>query len=97
MDLNESTSIVFGARYDSYELTPKPDALYTINEPANNNLLYIDDNELSVKLGFIHEFEEGLSLFGQYAEGFRAPDFQSANLSFTNLAYYYSVKVRRIF
>ena len=93
MDLNESTSIVFGARYDSYELTPKPDALYTINEPANNNLLYIDDNELSVKLGFIHEFEEGLSLFGQYAEGFRAPDFQSANLSFTNLAYYYSVKV----
>ena len=93
MELNEKTSIVFGARYDSYELNPQPDALYAINEPANNNLLYIDDNELSAKLGFIHEFEDGLSLFGQYAEGFRAPDFQSANLSFTNLAYYYSVKV----
>ena len=90
MELNEKTSIVFGARYDSYELNPQPDALYAINEPANNNLLYIDDNELSAKLGFIHEFEDGLSLFGQYAEGFRAPDFQSANLSFTNLAYYYS-------
>tara|TARA_B100001996_G_scaffold91195_1_gene67900 strand:- start:149 stop:2329 length:2181 start_codon:yes stop_codon:yes gene_type:complete len=93
MDLNDKTSIVFGARYDSYELNPQPDALYTINEPANNNLLYIDDNEISAKVGFIHKFEEGLSLFAQYAEGFRAPDFQSANLSFTNLAYYYSVKV----
>ena len=40
-----------------------------------------------MKFGFLRDLSDQVSFYAQYAEGFRAPDFQSANLSFTNLAF----------
>ena len=91
LELNEKTTIVFGARYDGYELTPTPDDLFYANAQSTNELYFIDDSEVSMKLGFLRNLSEEVSFYAQYAEGFRAPDFQSANLSFTNLAFRYAV------
>ena len=91
LELNEKTTIVFGARYDGYELTPIPDALFYANAQSTNQLYFIDDSEVSMKLGFLRDLSDEVSFYAQYAEGFRAPDFQSANLSFTNLAFRYAV------
>ena len=92
VEWSAKTSIVFGARYDGYKLTPRPDALYEVNEPAGNQLLHIDDNKVSLKLGVIRSLSDNLSFFAQYAEGFRSPDYQAANLSFTNQAYRYAIE-----
>ena len=91
LELNEKTTIVFGARYDGYELTPTADDLFYANAQSTNELYFIDDSEVSMKLGFLRNLSEEVSFYAQYAEGFRAPDFQSANLSFTNLAFRYAV------
>ena len=90
-EVNEKTTIVFGARYDGYELTPIADELFYANSQATNQLYFIDDSAVSMKFGFLRVLSDEVSFYAQYAEGFRAPDFQSANLSFTNLAFRYAV------
>ena len=79
-------------RYDGYQLTPKSDSLYEINAPSGNKLLNIDDSNISLKLGAIQDLSDNISVFAQYAEGFRSPDYESANLSFLNQAYRYAVE-----
>ena len=91
LELNDKTTLVFGARYDGYELTPVPDDLFYANAQSTNQLYFIDDSEVSMKFGFLRVLSDEVSFYAQYAEGFRAPDFQSANLSFTNLAFRYAV------
>ena len=90
-EVSYKTTLVFGARYDGYELTPIPDDLFYANSQSNNQLYFIDDSEVSIKLGLLRDLSDEVSFYAQYAEGFRAPDFQSANLSFTNLAFRYAV------
>ena len=92
IEFNSRTSVSFGMRYDGYQLTPKSDALYEINAPSGNELLRIDDSNVSLKLGVIRDLSENVSAFAQYAEGFRSPDYESANLSFLNQAYRYAVE-----
>ena len=92
IEFNSRTSVSFGMRYDGYQLTPKSDALYEINAPSGNELLRIDDSNVSLKLGVIRDLSENISVFAQYAEGFRSPDYESANLSFLNQAYRYAVE-----
>ena len=91
LEWNDKTTLVFGVRYDGYELTPIPDALFFANAQSTNQLYFIDDSEVSMKFGFLRDLSDQVSFYAQYAEGFRAPDFQSANLSFTNLAFRYAV------
>jgi hemoglobin/transferrin/lactoferrin receptor protein len=89
--LSDKATLVLGVRYDSYELTPQPDALYNNSNVAGNDLAFIDDGAFSTKLGFMYDVSDQISAFAQYAEGFRSPDYESANLTFTNFAHFYSV------
>ena len=91
IEITPKASIVIGARYDSYELKPSVDELFNRSNVARNALSYIDDSAVSGKLGFIYDINDSLSIFAQYAEGFRSPDYESANISFTNFAFFYSV------
>ena len=91
IEITPKASIVLGARYDSYELKPSVDELFNRSNVARNELSYIDDSAISSKLGFIYDLNSNISLFAQYAEGFRSPDYESANISFTNFAFFYSV------
>ena len=88
---NDRMSLVLGLRYDQYDLNPQPDSLFNASNVSRNELAQIDDSAVSGKLGFLYDLSDNLSIFAQYAEGFRSPDYESANLSFVNFAYYYSV------
>ena len=91
VELNDTTSIVFGARNDSYELNTSVDQLFINVNPFGYSLVDQDDSKTSLKFGFIKDIAEDFSFFYQYAEGFRSPDFYSSNLSFTNFAFRYTI------
>jgi hemoglobin/transferrin/lactoferrin receptor protein len=91
IELTDRATMVIGLRYDQYELTPRTDKLFNNSNAAQNSLANIDDGALSSKFGFLYDISNDISVFTQYAEGFRSPDYESANLTFTNFAYFYSV------
>lgn len=78
-----------GLRYDYYQLEPNPDTIFTEDNPGITPV-DITDSALSPKLSAVYKFDSGLSLYGQYAEGFRAPPFNDANIGFTNLLFGYT-------
>ncbi len=82
-------SLIPGLRYDYYRLTPKPDALFTKDNPGITPVK-IKDDALSPKVGLLYRFNPQYTLFGQYALGFRAPPFNDVNIGFTNLAFGYT-------
>jgi|TARA_B110000116_G_scaffold116005_1_gene100694 hemoglobin/transferrin/lactoferrin receptor protein len=92
VSITEDQTLVFGARYDGYELDPQTDSLFNNSNVLKNKLAYINDSEVSLKLGYLYDFADYASIFIQYAEGFRSPDYESANISFTNFAYYYGLE-----
>ncbi|ESQ91275.1 TonB-denpendent receptor [Asticcacaulis sp. AC460] len=67
-------------RFDSYELTPKPDALLTGFTASAQ-----DGSHVSPKLGGLYRFTGNLSVFVNYAEGFKAPAPSEVNNAFANL------------
>ena len=91
ISLNEKTTMVLGARYDSYDQKAKPDSLSARGNPNDHDVLPRSDSEVSVKLGFIYDISESTSLFAQYAEGYRNPDFNDAYNTYTNFAYGYTI------
>lgn len=76
-------------RYDYYQLEPNPDTIFIEDNPG---IIPVDitDSELSPKLGALYAFDSALALYAQYAEGFRAPPFNDANIGFTNLQFGYT-------
>jgi hemoglobin/transferrin/lactoferrin receptor protein len=76
-------SVISGVRYDSFKLTPKPDALYTINNSATPSEL--SDSAVSPKLGVVWRLASMANVFAQYAHGFRAPKPSQVNGGVTNL------------
>jgi len=91
VDISDKTSIVLGARHDSYELNIGVDQLFKNVNPFGYSLVEQDDSKTSLKFGFIRALAEEISFFYQYAEGFRSPDFFNSNLSFTNFAFRYTI------
>ena len=89
--LDEHTVLSMGIRYDTYELEPKDDVLSAVNRAPGYPLAEVDEQEMSAKLGLLTDLGNNLSMFVQYAEGFKAPDYDAANLSFNNLAYGYGI------
>lgn len=65
-------------RYDYYELTPKPDALYPF--PASGQ----DDSHLSPKFGAVAWVTDSVGVFANYAAGFKAPSPSQVNNGFAN-------------
>lgn len=89
--LNDHAILVVGLRYDHHRLKPSTDALFNNSNVASNQLAHIKDGSLSKTFGLLFTLNDDLTAYAQYAEGFRSPDYESANLTFTNFAYYYSV------
>lgn len=78
-----AVSVTPGVRYDSFRLTPKPDALYRVNNTAEPTQL--DGSAISPKLGAVWKVMPMAHLFTQYAHGFRAPKPSQVNGGVTNL------------
>ena len=71
-------SLYPAVRYDSYKLTPKPDALLTAAASGQSG------NHVSPKLSALFRLAPGLSAFVDYAEGFKAPSPNEVNNYFAN-------------
>jgi hemoglobin/transferrin/lactoferrin receptor protein len=71
-------------RFDAYELSPKADTLYVGVPPQGS-----DDTHVSPKFGAVFKLDDAVSLFGNWAVGFKAPAPDQVNNGFTNLAQNY--------
>jgi hemoglobin/transferrin/lactoferrin receptor protein len=87
-------TIIPGVRYDRYDMEANVDALLDgtnlvagFGYPVED----FDDGEISLSLGALYDLDDTYSLFGQYAEGYRAPNFNEANQAFVNLGFGYAV------
>jgi hemoglobin/transferrin/lactoferrin receptor protein len=78
-----SFSVTPGLRYDSFKLTPKPDALYQVNNTAAPSEL--SDSALSPRLGAVWKLAPMAQVFANYSHGFRAPKASQVNGGVTNL------------
>jgi len=77
-------SLTPGLRYDNYEMTPNPDAVFLAGNPGTAVPEKFEDQEVSFKLGAVFHFNKAYSLHAQFAEGFRAPPYDDVNRAFTN-------------
>ncbi|NVJ70582.1 MAG: TonB-dependent hemoglobin/transferrin/lactoferrin family receptor [Alphaproteobacteria bacterium] len=57
-----------GLRYDSFKASPKADELYEAQLENHSS------DKLTFRSGLVFKFNDTLSLFGQYAQGFKAPE-----------------------
>ncbi len=72
--------LIPGLRYDDYQLKPRRDPIFDINN-ADVKISQVSDDGFSPKLGVLYRINADWSLFGQYARGFRAPPSQDVNRS----------------
>ncbi len=84
--LDQKLMIVPGFRYDHFELTPKVDEIYLSGNTGSPTPAAYSESEFSGKLGALYRFNNQWSIFGQYAEGFKAPPIDAVNTGFTNFA-----------
>ncbi len=89
--LNDKTTVVLGARYDSYDQDAQSDALHARNNIFGHEVKPRSDSEVSLKVGLIRDISEDMSVFLQYAEGYRNPNFDEAYNTYTNLAQMYTI------
>ena len=89
--LNDKTTMVLGARYDSYDQKAKTDALHARNNVFGHEVKPRSDSEVSIKVGLIRDLYDDMSVFLQYAEGYRNPNFDEAYNTYTNLAQMYTI------
>ena len=89
--INDKTTAVLGARFDSYDQKAKTDALHARNNVFGHEVKPRSDSQVSVKAGLIRDISEDMSLFLQYAEGYRNPNFDEAYNTYTNLAQMYTI------
>lgn len=82
-------TLVPGVRWDSYTLSPKSDPIFAEDNPGISPVKLSED-ELSPKLGAVWQVTDQFQLFGQYAEGFRAPPVNDVNVGFTNFQFGYT-------
>jgi hemoglobin/transferrin/lactoferrin receptor protein len=87
--LDGRLSLVPGLRWDRFDLEPQSDPIFAADNPGIVPVA-IDESNLSPRLGAAWTFDSGWSLHANYAEGFRAPPYNDANIGFTNLQFGYT-------
>lgn len=78
-----------GARFDRFELTPRPDAIFAGDNPGIEPAS-MKDTHVSPKLGVVFLPTDTLSFFASYNSGFRFPPYSDVNVGFTNFAFGYT-------
>lgn len=89
--LSDSSVLTLGFRYDDYELNVSPDILLSNANILNYQISNTEDSAFTFKLGYLQDLSENLTGFVQYAEGFKAPNYETSNTVFTNYLYFYTV------
>ena len=87
-------TLIPGVRYDRYEMDATVDTLLDgTNQVAGFGYPVEDfeEGEVSFSLGALYDLDDTYSLFAQYAEGYRPPNFNESNQAFVNLGFRYAV------
>ncbi len=83
-----------GLRHDRYKMKPKVNSLLDssgiIGSFGGFEVASVNEGATSLSLGAIYDLSSELSLFVQYAEGYRPPNFDESNQAFVNLAHGYA-------
>ena len=79
--LSPAWEVIPGLRYERYELNSRADAMWQADNPQTE-LADIDESALTGKLGVVWHLLPQQSLYLQYAEGFRSPPVEDANIGF---------------
>ncbi|MBP6077350.1 MAG: TonB-dependent hemoglobin/transferrin/lactoferrin family receptor [Xanthomonadales bacterium] len=89
IEFGERWFLIPALRYDRFRTDADPDALWLADNPAAD---VVDSRAQSVtpKLGLRYAASDSLSVFAQYARGFRAPPFSDVNLGLNIPAFGYS-------
>ena len=87
-------TLIPGVRYDRYQLDPRADALLDgtgdIEQYGGFRVTAVDESQVSLSFGALYDFNDTYSLFAQYAEGYRPPNFDESNQAFVNLGFGYA-------
>ncbi len=87
-------TLIPGVRYDQYEMEPDlNDNISGVGDIENFggfSVTPVDTGETSLSLGAIYDINDTYSLYTQYAEGYRPPNFDEANQAFVNLGFGYA-------
>jgi hemoglobin/transferrin/lactoferrin receptor protein len=75
--------LIPGVRYDSFSIDPRTDPVFAADNPGVAPV-DLDADHVSPKLAAIWQFTDALSVYAQYAAGFRAPPYSDVNVGFTN-------------
>lgn len=76
---DEKFTLIPGLRAEYYDLDPRTDAIYSEDNPTTEPVA-IRELSISPKLGAVLQLGDKLSVFAQYAHGFRSPPFEDANI-----------------
>ena len=87
--VGERWFLIPALRYDRFRTDADPDAMWLADNPATA-VVDSEEDSLTPKLGLRYAASESLSLFAQYARGFRAPPFSDVNLGLNIPAFGYS-------
>lgn len=79
MRVNERWSFIPALRVDYYDLTPRPDPTYLLDNPATT-AVGVTETSVTPKLGIVYSIADAVSVFAQYAQGFRAQPFEDVNV-----------------
>jgi hemoglobin/transferrin/lactoferrin receptor protein len=84
-------TLIPGIRYDYYQLSPNRDDDFNRVNTQNSEVKGFSDSAISPRLGIVAKVTPEVSLYAQYARGFRSPPYDDATLAFTNFAFGYTV------
>jgi hemoglobin/transferrin/lactoferrin receptor protein len=83
--LGGKLTITPGLRWDRFELDPDIDPVFLAGNVGTDSPEPFADERVTARLGGIYQLNNTYSVFGQLAQGFRAPPFDDVNVGFTNL------------
>lgn len=87
--MNGDLLVTPGVRYDKFEQDPynadpsQGDIPHTGFSPTNEYEAF-SDSEVTFKLGTVYKLNAQTRIFGQYSQGFKAPDFNQLYYSYAN-------------
>ena len=73
-----------GVRHHSYDVEAEADDVYRSGNPGQPEPSDLSDSETTGKIGSIFNLGNDLSVYASFAQGFRAPPYNSVNVGFTN-------------
>ena len=83
----DKLKLVASLRYDHYDLDAENDTYYDFHDNVQTPI-DLNSSSLNPKLGALYPVNNNVSVYGQYAKGFKAPAWSELNSSHANTTYY---------